>query len=46
MHPYKMMLSKELCKRDTETCRALHMEIQQHVPHAAAVLFQIRKQPS
>ena len=36
------MLSKELCKRDIETCRALCFEIQQYVPqgpHATAVLF-------
>ena len=39
MHPYKMMLSKELCKRDIETRRALCLEIQQHVSHATAVLF-------
>ena len=39
MYPYKMMLSKELCKRDIETRRALCLEIQQHVPHATAVLF-------
>ena len=39
MHPYKVMLSKELCKRDIETRRALCLEIQQHVPHATAVLF-------
>ena len=39
MHPYKMMFSKELCKRDIETRRALCLEIQQHVPHATAVLF-------
>ena len=41
MHPYKMMLSKELCERDIETRRALCLEIQQHVPHATAVLFSI-----
>ena len=39
MHPYKMMLSKELCKRDIETRRALCLEIQQHVSRATAVLF-------
>ena len=39
MHPYKMMLSKELCKRDIETRRALCLAIQQHVPHATAVLL-------
>ena len=39
MHPYKMMLAKKLCKRDIETRRALCLEIQQHVPHATAVLF-------
>ena len=39
MHPYKMMLAQELSKRNTETCRALCLEIQQHVPHAAIVLF-------
>ena len=39
MHSYKMMLSKELCKRDIETRRALCLEIQQHVLHATAVLF-------
>ena len=39
MHQYKMMLLKELCKRDIETRRALCLEIQQHVPHAAAVLL-------
>ena len=39
MHPYKMMLSKELCKRDIETRKALCLEIQQHVPYAITVLF-------
>ena len=39
MHPYKMMLAQELSKRDTETHRALCLEIQQHVPYAAVVLF-------
>ena len=34
-----MMLSKELCKRDIETRRALCLEIQQHVLHATAMLF-------
>ena len=34
-----MMLSKELYKREIETRRALCLEIQQHVPHATAVLF-------
>ena len=29
MHPYKMMLAQEFNKRDTETCRALCLEIQQ-----------------
>ena len=39
MHPYKMMLAQKLSKRDTETCKALCLEIQKHVPHAAVVLF-------
>ena len=39
MHSHKMMLAKELSERDTETHRALCLEIQQHVLHAAVVLF-------
>ena len=39
MHPYKIMLAQKLSKRDTETRRALCLEIQQHVPFAAVVLF-------
>ena len=39
MHPYKMMLAHKLSERDTETRRALCLEIQQHVSHAAVVLF-------
>ena len=39
MHPHKMMLAQKLNKKDTETCRALCLEIQQHVPNAANVLF-------
>ena len=39
MDPYKMMLAQELSERDWETSRALCQEVQQHVPHAAVVLF-------
>ena len=34
-----MILAQELSKRDTETFRALCLELQQHVPHAAVVWF-------
>jgi len=39
MHPYKLMLAQELRERDWEACRNLCQEVQQHVPHAAVVLF-------
>lgn len=39
MHPYKMMLAQELSERDFETRRALCLEIQQHVPREAVVMF-------